>query len=187
MSELVAADLSAYTNGRLPDNDDTQDLLDAALSAARRWCGWWVTPVQTGVTVEVDGPGGRVLSLPTLNLIALTAVSECGVALDVTKLDKSKRKGTVEKYPYGCWSSRAGAISVTMTHGFTEDEAADWRRAVLRLADMMDREERFTQRSGGDMIEKRIDDVTYKWAVGIISADERLRALFSNYRILPSP
>ena len=186
MAELSAGDLSSFTNGRLPDDADTQDLLDAALSAARRWCGWWVTPVQTGVSFEVDGPGGRVLSLPTLNLIALTAVSECGVALDVTKLDKSKRKGTVEKYPYGCWSSRAGAISVTMTHGFTEDEAADWRRAVLRLADMMSKDV-LTQRGDMQMSRKKIDDVEYEWFATMIDTDERLKALFSNYRILPSP
>ncbi|MFL0172419.1 hypothetical protein [Mycobacterium sp. SMC-13] len=187
MAELTGADLSAYTNGRLPDDEATQDLLGAALSAARRWCGWWVSPVQTGVTVEVDGPGGRVLSLPTLNLVALTSVSECGVALDVARLDKSKRKGTVEKYPYGWWTSRAGAISVTMTHGFTEVEAADWRRAVLRLADLMDRDEQATQRNSSDLIRKKIDDVEYQWAAGIIDTDERLRALFSQYRILPSP
>lgn len=187
MPDLTAADLSTYTKGRLPDNDDTQGLLDAALSAARRWCGWQVCPVETGVTVEVDGPGGRVLSLPTLNLITLSAVSECGVALDVTKLDKSQRKGTVEKYPFGCWTSRAGAISVTMTHGFTEVEAADWRRAVLRLADLMDRDEQATQRNSSDLIRKKIDDVEYQWAAGIIDTDERLRALFSQYRILPSP
>lgn len=184
MGELTAADLSTYTKGRLPDNSDTQDLLDAALSAARRWCGWFVTPVQTDVTFQVDGPGGRVLSLPTLNLITLTSATECGVALDVTLLDKSQRKGTVEKYPYGNWTSRAGGITVVMTHGYTEQEAADWRRAVLRLADLMDRDDKFRS---GDMIEKRIDDVVYKWAAGIISTDERLRALFSQYRILPSP
>lgn len=184
MGELTAADLSTYTKGRLPNDDDTQDLLDAALSAARRWCGWVVTPVETDVTIQVDGPGGRVLSLPTLNLITLSSVSECGVVLDVSRLDKSQRKGTVEKYPYGCWTSRAGAIEVKMTHGFTEEQAADWRRAVLRLADLMDRDDK---KRDGDMIEKRIDDVTYKWAAGLISTDERLKALFSDYRILPSP
>jgi len=187
MGELTAADLSTYTKGRLPDDDGTQELLDAALSAARRWCGWFVTPVQTNTAFQVDGPGGRVLSLPTLNLITLSSVTECGVALDVTRLDKSQRKGTVEKYPYGCWTYRAGGISVTMTHGFTETEAADWRRAVLRLADLMNRDETATQRNSGDLIRKKIDDVEYFWAAGIIDTDERLKALFSQYRILPSP
>lgn len=185
MAELTAANLSAYTKGRLPADATTQDLLDAALSAARRWCGWHVSPVRTDDDLVVDGPGGRVLSLPTLNLIALSAVTECGVALDVARLDVSRRKGTVEKHPYGNWTDRDGAITVTMTHGFTEAEAADWRRAVLRLADLMDRDD--TQRGGGDMIMKRIDDVQYQWAQGIISTDSRLEALFSAFRILPAP
>lgn len=186
MPELTPDDVNRYTKGRLPGGTDadTQNLLDAALAAARRYCGWSVSPVET-VTLTVDGPGGRVLSLPTLNLIAVTAISESGVAWDVANLDTSRKQGTVEKHPYGHWTSRKGAISVTMTHGLTETEAADWRRAVLRLADLMDRDGRDTQRTSGELIRKKVDDVEYQWAAGLIDTDERLNALFSGYRILP--
>lgn len=185
MAELKATDLSTYTKGRLPANDDTQGLLDAALSAARRWCGWSVCPVQTDMHLDVDGPGGRVLSLPTLKLIEVSSVTETGVALDVAKLDVSRSKGTIQKYPHGLWTSRAGGVKVTITHGFTESEAADWRRAVLRLADLMDRDD--AQRDSSDLVKKKIDDVEYMWAAGLIDTDERLKALFSQYRILPAP
>lgn len=187
MAELTPGDLSRYTKGRLKGgtDEDTQDLLNAALAAARRYCGWSVSPVQTGVRLTVDGPGGRVLSLPTLNLIAVTAISENGVPWDTTKIDVSQHEGTVEKFPHGLWTGRKGGISVTMTHGYTEIEAADWRRAVLRLADLMDRDDK--NRDSGDLVRKRIDDVEYQWAVGIISTDARLEALFSQYRILLAP
>lgn len=188
MAELTAADVATFTAGRLANNSTTQGILDAALVAARRYCGWPVSPVQTGAVVTVDGPGGRVLSLPTMKLNTLTSVVENGVALDVTKLDVSQRKGTVEKYPYGCWSRRNGAITVTMTHGFTEAEAADWRRAVLRLVDLMSLE---PAGSGGrdtpDLKRKHVANVEYEWIETLISNDARLSALFSQFRILPSP
>jgi hypothetical protein len=190
MAELTTADVQAYSD-RLEGFDDVvlQALLDGALPAARRYCGWSVTPVQTGVVLTVDGPGGRVLSLPTLHLLDVTAVVEEGVALDVTMLDVSRRKGTVKKHPWGHWSHRDGAITVTMDHGFTESEAADWRRAVLRLVDLTSLEPVTvgSQRDSPEMKRKRIDDVEYDWYEGLIVSDDRLKALFSAYRILLSP
>lgn len=187
MPELTPNDLNRYTKGRLPGGTDerTQDLLTAALAAARRYCGWSVSPVQAGVSITLDGPGGRTLSLPTLNLVSVTAISENGIAWDTTKIDISRQAGTVEKYPHGHWTSRKGGITVTMTHGHNEAEAADWRRAVLRLADLMDRDDK--NRDSGDLVRKRVDDVEYQWALGIISTDARLEALFSQYRILLAP
>ena len=187
MAELTAADLSAFTGGRLAAGDAaTATVRAAALAAARRYCGWTVSPVATDVEVTVDGPGGYVLALPTRNLIAVSEVTENGAALDVTKLDVSRVKGTVEKYPRCRWTSRNGAVAVTMTHGFTEAEAADWRRAVLRLADSMSRQQ-YTQRDSPDLVRKKIDDVEYQWAERVITADEQLSGMFAQYRILPSP
>jgi len=189
MAELAAADLATYTGGRLSAADaNTATVLAAALAGARRYCGWTVSPVATAVTVTVDGPGGQVLALPTRNLIEVTAVTENGTALEVADLDVSRVKGTVEKYPRARWTSRNGGISVTMTHGLTEAEAADWRRAVLRLADLMSLD---TSASGlrddPALVRKRVDDVEYQWAEKIITADERLSTLFAQFRILQSP
>lgn len=190
MAELTIDDVRTYVGGRLDDVDDDalQELLDAALAAARRYCGWKVTPVVADDEFTVDGPGGRVLSLPTLNLLAVTTVTECGVTLDVTKLDVSRRKGTVEKNPCGHWSHRDGSIAVKITHGFTETEAADWRRAVLRLANLMSLEPSGdAQRDSPEMKRKQIDDVDYQWYDKLITIDERLASMFAQYRILPSP
>lgn len=193
MPELTVADVRSYSD-RLSSyaDDPLQAMLDAALAAARRYCGWIVTPVATDAELTIDGPGGRVLSLPTLNLIAVTTVTEEGVALDVTKLDVSRRKGTVQKqhfYHGGCWSHRDGSIAVKITHGFTETEAADWRRAVLRLVDLMSLEPVRVggERDSPEMKRKRIDDVDYEWYDKLISTNEQLSMLFSQYRILPAP
>jgi hypothetical protein len=189
MAELTIDDVRLFSD-RFDDTDDDalQALLDAALAAARRYCGWPVSPVVEDDELIIDGPGGRVLSLPTLNLIEVSELSENGVAADVTKLDISRRKGTITKRSHGCWTHRDGAIAVTMTHGFTEAQAADWRRAVLRLVDTMSLQPATVgAEREPDMSRKRVDDVEYQWFQTIITDDERLKALFSLYRILPSP
>ena len=86
MAELDASDVESFTNGRLSDDDATARLLASALAAARRYCGWHVSPVREGDEIEVDGPGGRVLSLPTLNLAEVSELSEVGVSVDVGSL-----------------------------------------------------------------------------------------------------
>jgi len=127
--------------------------------------------------------------LPTMNLLEVSGVVENGVTLDVTKLDVSRVKGAVEKQWPGHWTRRLGAITVTFTHGFTEIEAADWRRAVLRLVDLMSLEpvSASSARDSANMTRKQVGPVEYMWAAGIISDDERLSAMFSRYRILQSP
>lgn len=188
MAELAADDLPDVIRNRFADDDAAQSSIDAALAAARRYCGWYVSPVQNGVTLDVDGPGGRALSLPTLNLLAVTAVTENDIVVDVANLRWSRRKGTVHKRGFGCWTHHEGAIEVTITHGYTEVEAADWRRAVVRLVDAMSLEDvTETERDSADLIRKRVDDVEYQWAVGLITSDQRLASMFSQFRILPSP
>ena len=187
MPELTADDLLEFTDGRL---DDGEDVLAAAQSAARLYCGWHVCPVVTAVVVQVDDVAANLLALPTLRLVELVSVTELGDPVDLAGLhwaiptDLKPRRAVVSK-ARGCWPATYGAVTVTMTHGFTEAEAADWRRAVLRLADMMDRESSSSRDPG--MVRKKVDDVEYQWAEALISTDERLSALFAPYRILPSP
>lgn len=117
---------------------------DVARSAARRFCGWHVTPVRVDDEVTLDGPGSAVLVLPTLRLIELTGVVENGVELDVdTDLYVSAR-GLVRKRSGVWWPRNYGSIVVTMTHGFgpvdedDEDEthnADDFNAAVSSIAE----------------------------------------------------
>lgn len=183
MAELAPDDLPSSTRARFTDDAAAQVAINAALAASRRYCGWWVSPVQTGVVMDVDGPGGRVLSLPTLNLIAVTELVDDDVTVDVSTLRVSRRKGVVSKKS-GHWSSHYGAITATVTHGLAEAEAADWRQAVIRLVDIASKDTT-SQRDGLDMKRKRVDDVDYEWYENLISTDARLGMLFSPFRILP--
>lgn len=182
MAELTYADLPAAVLARFADNAAAQAAIDTALVAARRFCGWHVSPSKAE-TVVVDGPGGRVLSLPTLNLTAVASVTELGAAVDVSTLDRSRAKGTLTKQ-YGYWSGRDGSISATITHGFTEAEAADWRSAILKLVDTWSES---PDRDSADLKRKKVDDVELEWFEGAISTSEELSSKFSQFRILPSP
>lgn len=165
MAELETADVEQYTKGRLAASDpETARLLDAALKAVRRYCGWHVTPVRTDTGLVVDGPGGRLLSLPTLQLVELVAITEDGNALDVADLHYSAA-GLVRKKSGRSWSHRYGALSVTMRHGF--DEASDWQSAVLELVDRMSAAVGTVAGNSGPLVEKSVDDVSYRWALTI--------------------
>jgi hypothetical protein len=134
--ELVPADLTAYTQGRLSEgNADTIRLLDVALRMARRYCGWHVTPVKTADPFTFDGPAAKLLVLPTLRLTAITELAEDGTTLDVAADIAFSQRGLVRK-SNGCfWSGKFGAIVGKMTHGFVE--ATDWQAAVLSVADRL--------------------------------------------------
>lgn len=124
--------LADYTKGRLDAGDEeTQRILDRSLTEVRRWCGWHVTPT-LAVTVTVDGPGGQLLRLPTLQVVELNTVTDDGVQVDPADLEWS-RIGLVCKKNGANWSHRLSGITVSMTHGF--DEALDFEAAVLSVAD----------------------------------------------------
>lgn len=154
------------------------DYSAAALAAARRYCGWVVTPPET-VTITVDGPGGRDLSLPTLHLSALTVVVEDGVTLDVADFAVSVNTGIVRKR-FGCWTSKLGGIQVTMTHGFAA--APDFDAAVEQTAKAL---AAAGTRADMSLKRKKVDDVEYEW---FETASHFLNeSLLSAYRILPAP
>lgn len=133
MPELTALEVEQYTQGRLVEGDpETTRLLKAGLRAARNRCGWHVTPVKTDDAAVLDGPGGRLLALPTLRLVELTEISEDGAPLAVTDLDVSLR-GMVEKKSGAFWTCRFSGVVVKMTHG--HDDADDFNAAVLSLID----------------------------------------------------
>lgn len=142
MPELTAEDVESYTQGRLEDDDQTVILLAAALGAARRYCGWHVTPLHTDEEVVLDGPGTPLLVLPTLKLVELTALTEDGVDVDLDYVAASsrglcrKKNGYPLTWPAGYrWTGEYNGITATMTHGYTD--APDWQSAVLSLIDRM--------------------------------------------------
>lgn len=186
MAEIATTDLSAATLARFGSEEAAQAALDAVLAAARRYCGWHVSPIREGDELTLDGPGGGVLDLPTRKLNALTEVVEGGTTLDVTKLDWAQdgpHGAPVRKQSGARWSCRYRSIVVTIDHGFTEAEAADWRKAIIDMANTVS----YTSATSSDALKrKRVDDVEYEWfdfASAAGDAVYSVSAVLDSYRI----
>lgn len=165
--ELTPLDLQTYTQGRLLATDPNTGLVLAnALQQVRNYCRWHVCPVRKNVTLTLDGPGeygglavgtgglyyasgsyltgvlrrvragGDTLYLPTKRLNGITAVIEHNQPIDPDSLDWSER-GEVQKCDGQPWARRKRSIEVTFTHGYERQEAEDFRRIVLAMADRM--------------------------------------------------
>jgi hypothetical protein len=124
------AELSAWTGGKISAGDPrAQPLLDAASAAIRRHCGWHITPVATEVTLTLDGPGGFLLVLPTLQLVGVRSIVEAGTALADDDFEWSAN-GEVRRLR-GHWSSRYRSIVAVVDHGF--ESAPELKQVVLQV------------------------------------------------------
>lgn len=184
MAELTPEDVETYTNARL-DKDDPEviRMLAAALQVARRETMWHVSPVRTAVSMTLDGPGSRVLFLPTQKVTALTSVTESGTLVDPDNVSMSVGDGTdirrrvaLRKSGGSFWSAEYGAIELVLSHGFTEDEAADWRQAILSMVDQMSLlpVKASSGTSPFGVKSERIDDVAYTYDTYAAMAEDVL-------------
>lgn len=192
MPELTAADVESFTKGQLPASDpETGKMLAAALVAARRHCGWHVNPIIVDDAITLDGPCSRILNLPTRKIVEMTSITEDGHVVPLESVRWSaggppgalSRPISVRKNSSGWWKSFYQCIDVVMTHGYTDAEAADWRYAVLCMVDEM----ATLQASGRgelDLLSKKVDDVTYRWADPYANAAES--ALYSQVSVFAS-
>lgn len=129
---LDVVTVEAFTHGRLHrDSPDTQRQMEAALAAARRYCGWHVTPT-IEETVILDGPGGQTLILPTLAVQVISEIVESGEQVDIADVTWSRR-GMVAKRSGGVWTQEFSGIEVTFTHGFVD--ATDFDSVILAAID----------------------------------------------------
>lgn len=170
MAEIGIDDLPDSVRAKFVDVDAAQAAVDAVLAAARRHCGWHVSPVKTGDVLTLDGPGVQLLDLPTLKLNAVTSMVEDGTTLDVAKLNWSEN-GSIRKRSGGCWTHWYRAVVATITHGFTEAEAADWRKAIIEMvgdvADQMT--DSAGEETSGPLKRKKVNNVEYEWSESEIS------------------
>lgn len=196
MAELSVDDVVEFTGGRLEDNDVTQHMLDAALSAARGFVDWHVSPVRLGDKLVLDGPDSRVLVLPTLKLVKLNKIIEDDVELDLTDLRVSTQPNRTvrirKKAHHQGWTCHYSAIEVDLDHGYTEVEAADWRQAILELVDAMSTIpiHSASGRSDADLRRKQVDDVEYQWDPGVYASLAKdalysMTYIFGTYQIPP--
>lgn len=189
MAELTPQDVYTHTGGRVPNDGPTGKTakrLAAALASARGYCGWRVSPVEEE-TITLDGPGGQLLSVKTLKVVGMPTVTEDGRTIEARW--SAKAPGCARKASGGCWSGEFGAIEVTITHGFTEEQAADWRDAICSMVEEMtlrDKVDAATGRSARDLTAKKVDDVELTWASLRSSADRAVygvQATLDRYRI----
>lgn len=91
--------------------------IEAAWSLTRAYCGWHITP-ERRETVVVDAIGGRITTLPTLNLGSIhTTDIRHG---DETWSPVAVRDWSAGGWIVGCWPDRPRALRVDMTHGYAE-------------------------------------------------------------------
>jgi hypothetical protein len=106
-----------------PAPDGIEDLLDAASSMIRRYCGWHVAPVVTEELV-VDGRGGATVMLPTLRLLNLLALSEVTSSTVITVYPPTEvewsRDGYLRKRGCGHWTDYLQGITAEVEHGFAD-------------------------------------------------------------------
>lgn len=169
-------------------------MLAAALAAARRHCGWHVSPVLVGDEVVIDGPGSRILNLPTRKVVDITAITENDQPLNVASVRWAAggppgalaRPISARKTSGGYWSTWYQGITVTMSHGYTEVEAADWRWGILSMVDQMG-QLLTSGRGEPDLLSKKVDDVTYRWvdpyAAAADSSMYSVASIFGNFTL----
>ena len=178
MPELTTADVETFTRGRLSASDPVvQDILDAALVRARNYVQWPVSPVVDGDVVTLDGPGGGELVLPTRKIGSVASIVENGRTVDPSSYVVSAATQRMIYRKNGCWTSEYAGITVTYTHGYTEEEAADWRRAILQMVDRMARSQQSGARSDDDLKRKHVDDVEYEWVDWSAAADREITSV----------
>ena len=109
-----------------PETPNVAKAIDAAVGQLRDRAGWHVFPSVTE-TLNLDGEGGEVLTLPTLKVSAVLEVRENGLVLDPSAYEWSA-KGDLRRRGW-VWTSRWNGITVQLTHGY-ENPPAELLRAI---------------------------------------------------------
>lgn len=133
---VTPSQLAAYTQGKVLATDPrVAGLLDGATAAVRRYCGWHIAPSITQ-TLTLDGPGGPVLTLPTMHLTAVASVTEDSTALAIydhlehtgdyewSELGSVRRRGAL-------WTETYRGVVAEITHGF--DDAPDLAQIIMQV------------------------------------------------------
>ncbi len=82
----------------------------AGAAAIAAWCGWHVAPTRTD-TVKIEGDGGRVLLLPSLNVRSVTQI------LDEDGNEVTDYKWRQNGVLRGCWACEE-EYTITFVHGY---------------------------------------------------------------------
>lgn len=111
-----AKQMAERTDGVIAEDHPFLDYaLDVATRMIRDHCGWVVGSVTTE-TLHLDGPGSRLLVLPTLRIVEVTAVRQDDVPIDMATVRVSRGSGMLRTS--SPLSDEFGAIEVDLRHGY---------------------------------------------------------------------
>lgn len=119
----------------IPDGYDPEAVA-AAVGMVRAWCEWHIAPV-VSQNMWLDGPGGRLLLLPTMHLLQRPVVQQ-----SMRSSNHVDRLEPVEDFDWSTkgllwrdrgWTGRLGGIRATITHGY-DAWPAEVRAVILRIA-----------------------------------------------------
>lgn len=171
----TAAELSAYSKGQISESDPrVEPALAGASRAIRRYCGWHIFP-SISETLILDGPGGRVLDLPSLNVTDVASVVQLGTTLDASTYRWSAL-GSI-KLNSGWWTDEYRGIEVALTHGYVD--ADDVRDVLLAI---VSRE--LSSPSGATR--EQAGQVSVSWAITSPGVSGGLALLGTDYAVLDS-
>lgn len=124
MTDPSLADLVVY------QAKDPQQAISAALAAVQSYCGWHIAPSATA-TVSVWSSDGCSVFLPTMNLTAVTTVTQDAVVLGSTTYT-FESYGVIRRTSGNAFGTST-RVTVAFTHGYATmpKDAAD---VVLALA-----------------------------------------------------
>ena len=140
---ITAAQVSKHTRGRIPASAmGLDDACRGVSGTIRDYCGWHIFPVLS-IHDLIDGPGGRILRLPTTYLREVTALRWRGEALPAGSFRWSL-SGFVEQDPngaggwpwpaYGEWPTGFRTLDVEFTAGYAKTPDAVMRVAAQMVA-----------------------------------------------------
>jgi hypothetical protein len=119
----TTAELRRYL--QRPIDEDVATLALASSSGlVRDYCGWSISYEET--TFVVDGSGTTLLSLPTLYLVSVAAVSVNGIVLPAGAYTWTERG---QLHNAVGWPTGFRAVEVDCTHGY--EQSPDAVRAVV--------------------------------------------------------
>ena len=114
-------ELSAHTLGAISADDPrAADALARGSAIIRNFCGWHVAP-SVEETLTLDGPGGRLLTLPSMFVTDISSITQCDDLVDPASYTWSAL-GLVTRMAR--WTTEDRGITVTLTHGHATSDAA---------------------------------------------------------------
>lgn len=124
--------LEAFTKGKIKATDARVPVALAAVSAdIRREAGWHIFPRVTAHVMTLDGPGGVILSVPSMKIHTVQSIVQEGVTVDLAQVDVSRETGLMEIRDGNAWTRRYGQLVITMDHGF--DKADELVQLTLNI------------------------------------------------------